>query len=264
MLLSFIAQLAVSQQWVTFITRPENVILTVDETRIVVRDGCVRLLLAPGPHKYSAESPYFEPLADTFDLNDTARSDIFVVMQSAYSYIDVNTHFNNADIYIDCRNIGKDKLVSCRMTAGDHRLTIIDDTLCLFDGKIVLQRAEKKHVDISLLNVTPFRWDAARWLIPLSAMTEDGILSDSTLMDEAHAEMELGECGVNVTCNIAGADIYIDGKFAGTAPLVIHGLVANRKYLVTLQKKGYKNVSAIFSAESDNVVEVKLKMKKKI
>lgn len=264
LLLSFIAQIVISQQWVTFVTRPENVILTVDETRIVVRDGRARFLLVPGTHKYSAESPYFEPLADTFDLKDTARSDIFVVMQSAYSYIDVETHHENADIYVDRKNIGRDKSLSCRMTAGDHRLTVIDDTVCLFDGKIVLQRAEKKHVDISQLNVTPFRWDPARWLIPLTAMTEDGTPPDSTLMDEAHTQMELGECGVNVTCNVAGADIYIDGKYAGTAPLVIPGLVAGRKYLVTLQKDGYRNVSATFSAESDSVAEVNLKMKKKI
>lgn len=264
MLFLSIAQMVMSQQWVTFITRPENMILTVDETRIVVRDGRAKMLLAPGPHKYSAESPYFEPLADTFDLKDTVRCDIYVVMQAAYSYIDVETHYDNADIYIDRRYIGKNKSVSCRITAGDHRLTVVDDTVCLFDGKIVLQRAEKKHVDISQLNVTPFRWDPARWQIPLSAMTEDGTPPDSSLMDEIHAEMELGECGVNVTCNVAGAEIFIDGQFAGTAPLVIPGLVADRKYLVTLQKQGYRKVSTTFSAKAGSVADVNLKIKKKI
>lgn len=264
MFLSLIARMAMPQQWVTFMTRPGNVILTVDETRIVVRDGRAKMLLAPGPHKYSAESPYFETLADTFELKDTARRDILIVLQSVYSYIDVETHHSNADIYIDRRNIGKDKTVSSRITAGDHRLTVIDDTICLFDGKVVLQRAERRHIDVALLNAEPFRWDPVRWMIPLSAMTEDGVLQDSTLMDDAHAGMELGECGVNVTCNVAGADIYIDGKYAGTAPLVIPGLVADRKYMVTLRKEGYKNVSAVFSAETGNVAEVKLKLKKKI
>ncbi len=256
--------MAMSQQWVTFVIRPENVIFTVDGTRMVIRNGQAKMLLTPGTHRYSAESPYFEPLADTFDLKDTARCDIYVVMQAAYSYIDVDTHHENADIYVDRRNIGKGRSVSCRVTAGDHRLTVVDDTICLFDGRVVLERAEKRHVDVSMLNVTPFRWNPARWQIQLSAMTEDGMPPDSTLMDEAHTQMELGECGVNVICNVAGADIYIDGMFAGTAPLVIHGLVAGRKYLVTLQKDGYRNVSATFSAEPDSVVEVELKMKKKI
>ena len=262
MLLSFIAQMVMSQQWVTFVTRPENVILTVDETRIVVRDGRARFLLVPGTHKYSAESPYFEPLADTFDLKDTAHCDILVVMQSAYSYIDVETHHSNADIYIDRRNIGRDNTVSCRITAGDHRLTVIDDTMCLFDGKIVLQGAEKKHVDITQLNATPFRWDPARWLIPLSAMTDDGLVSDTSALELAHASMAHDLAAVNVTSNVDNADILIDNRFVGTTPLVVTNLIVNRQYLITVRKQGYRTASRIVLVSADSLTEAYIIMKK--
>lgn len=256
--------MAGAQQWVTFTIRPENVILTVDETRMVIRDGRARVLLNPGPHRYTAESPYYEILADTFTLKDSLRCDLLLVLQSEYSYIDVETHYNNARIYVDQQVIGKGQTVSSRITSGDHRLTVISDTMCLFDGKVVMERAEKKMVDIATLNFTPFPWESARWLIPLSALGADGAIADSMLLEEAHTEMALGQCLANVTSNVSGAEIYIDGKYYGTTPLVIPGLVANRRYMVTLRKQGYDEVSTVFHAQTNIVGEVKMKMKKKI
>lgn len=264
MIMAVSCQLSVvsCQQWVTFTVKPGNAILTVDETRLVLRDGRAMMMLNPGPHKYAAESPYYETLADTFTLKDTVRADILVVMQAAYSYMNVETHYNNAEIYIDQKSIGRGSVKSCRITAGDHRLTVIRDTMCLYDGRVELVKAEKKMVDLAALGVEPFPWDAARWLVPLSALTAEGALADSTLMEQAHAEMEIGECSANVTSNIPGAAIYVDGRLVGNTPLVVPGLVANRKYLVTVRMKGYKDASVVFTAQTNIVGEVKVKLKK--
>lgn len=265
MILAFASVLTImsgAQQWVTFIVKPKNVILTIDETRMVLGDGSAKLLLEPGLHRYSVESPYFETLTDTFNLNDTVRSDVFVVMQPAYSYLNVVTRHNNAGIYVDRKKMGVMKAATSKITAGVHRLTVIADTMCLFDGKVILDKGEKKTVDVEKMNTTPFKWSVERWLLPLSALDEDGAL-DSAMVSLMDSVVELEQCGVNVTSNVAGADIFIDGKMVGTTPLVIQRLVAGRKYMVTLKKEGYRVTRTTFAAESGNVARVNVKMKRK-
>lgn len=260
-LILVLAQVACAQQWVRIEVRPGNAILTVDDTRMNLREGRAELLVQPGVHHYSVESPYFVSVADTFEVKDTTRRDLLIVMQALYAYIEVSSGKENAAIYIDQKQIGFGKSLSNRVTEGDHRLTVILDTMCLYDGRLTVEKGEKKKVDIAALGIEPFRWDAARWLVPLSALGENGVI-DSLAMEEAHSAVEIGKCAANVTSNVEGAVIIIDGKEYGNTPLVVPGLVANRRYLITLRKQGYKEASTIFQEENGEVAEVYIKMKK--
>ncbi len=263
MVMLLLPVLAEAEQWVSITVRPDNAILTVDETRLNLRDGKAELLLAAGQHSYTVESPYYETLADTFELKETERRDLLIVMQSVYSYIQVATGQADAEVFLDQQNIGKGEVLSSRISAGDHRLTVLMDTMCLYDGRVRLAVAEKKCVDIMSFAVSPFRWDPLRWLVPLSALGEDGSAEmDSTLMAEARAFAGLDSCCVNVTSTPPGGIILIDGKEYGTTPLVVCGMVANRKYLLTVKKPGYRSAHATFLAEAEKMADVQLKLKK--
>lgn len=79
-------------------------------------------------------------------------------------------------------------------------------------------------------------------------------------------EVELGAPGtgyglVNIHCNVAGANITIDGKDFGQTPQIIR-LDASRNYRLVLSRKGWKDASCLITPRGNHLVEVELKMKK--
>jgi len=263
-LLLFFSVLANAQkQWVSFYIHPVNTIFVIDGERHTISDGFIELLLPLGNHTYSVESPFFESYSDTFNLKDDARRDISVVLQSEYGYLNLRSSGLKDMFYIDQHEVGRHYVQSIRYRAGIHRLTVLRDTLCICDYGISLTAGEKSIVDIDSLGVTPFPWDPARWLVSVDAIGPNGELLDSTAMADAHALMSVDSANVNVTSNVDGADIFIDNRLAGTTPMVIPNLVANRYYLVTLRKQGFKPASQTVLISPEGLTEAYIKMKKK-
>ncbi|MCQ2343905.1 MAG: PEGA domain-containing protein [Paludibacteraceae bacterium] len=251
-----------AQQWVTFTVHPNKAILTVDSERHILFNGSLELLLPLGNHFYSAESPGFESFADTFNLCDDARRDIIVVLQSDYGYLSLLSSGTKDKIYIDQQEIGTHRVQSVRYKAGTHRLTVFRGEDCLCDQAVIVTAGTKKVFNIDSLNVTPFVWDPARWLIPVTAIGADGQVTDSMSLAEVRAAIELDSAAINVTSNVDGAEILIDDRVVGTTPLVITKLIANRKYLITLRKPGFRSVSRTIHVAPDGVTEAYIKMKK--
>ena len=92
---------------------------------------------------------------------------------------------------------------------------------------------------------------------PLRLLIEDSFPKEITL-EAAGAGYGL----VNIHCNVAGADITIDGKDYGQTPKIVR-LEATRNYRVTLSKDGYKAVSQKIPPRGNNLTDVYMKLKKK-
>ena len=104
----------------------------------------------------------------------------------------------------------------------------------------------------------------------LAQTVKDGRESAPTALwieDGIPQEVELGAPGtgyglVNIHCNVAGANIAIDGKDYGQTPQVIR-LEASRNYKLVLSRKGWKDASCLITPRGNHLVEVELKMKKR-
>lgn len=105
----------------------------------------------------------------------------------------------------------------------------------------------------------------------LISTEKDGVESKSTSLwinDETPQNLELiaplGSYGmVNIQCNEIGADIYINGKRAGTTPCVIKDLPAGSSCEVRLEKAGFLKAEKTIKVVGNDLTHVKLKLKKK-
>lgn len=67
---------------------------------------------------------------------------------------------------------------------------------------------------------------------------------------------------VNITSNVVDADVYVDDRKVGQSPLQMQ-LTADRNYLITLTKDGYKEATAKVLIRGNEMNRVEIKMKKK-
>jgi hypothetical protein len=68
---------------------------------------------------------------------------------------------------------------------------------------------------------------------------------------------------LNVQCNVIGADIYINGKHAGTTPCVIKDLLADSNCEVRVEKAGFSKAVKMVKVVGNDLTHVKMELKKK-
>ena len=68
---------------------------------------------------------------------------------------------------------------------------------------------------------------------------------------------------ISVHCNVTGAEILVNNIPSGLTPKVIQQLDASRSYKITLRKEGYKTVDKVLRPKANEVVDLKMKLKKK-
>jgi len=98
-----------------------------------------------------------------------------------------------------------------------------------------------------------------------------GLQSRSTTLwvdDSAPIHLDLlapkGSYGmVSVQCNEIGADVYINGKLAGTTPCIVKDLPAGSNCEVRLEKAGFLKAEETIRVVGNDLTHVKLKMKKR-
>jgi hypothetical protein len=142
-----------SKQWVVFKVIPENAIVQVDSTMMLVRDGTAQFNLPVGRHPYRVEAPFYEELADTLELTDSAKLIVPVVLQSFYSYLTVRTPMSDGTIFLDGQAIGKGKATSGHLQAGDHHLVVMRGSECYYDSVLSVRKGEKKVIELALTDL---------------------------------------------------------------------------------------------------------------
>lgn len=143
------------QQWVVIDIDPHDAIVRMDSTTTLVTNGQYSEYLSLGTHTYQIEAPFFESLTDSFQLSDTARVSFAVKLQPIYSYVTVNTPWEQGEIYIDGLYVDKGNGTSRRIEEGQHRLSVFQYSNCIYDGTFTIGRAEKQTITLSSSDFNP-------------------------------------------------------------------------------------------------------------
>lgn len=250
-----------SGNWVVFSINPRNAIVTIDSAQVHnVKRGVLQLMLPFGKHTFTCESPFYRKMSDSLEVNDSVKTYVNVDLQPEISYIVVVNPLKGADVYLDGEKMGKSKTVTCPLTAGSHRVNVIKDGMCWYDGTVILEKGEKKTVVLDAENLSP---------VPLISVPELRIPGLETSADDCTpAEEKLenmkAECGgVNVHTDIPGAVILINGCEVGITPAIVGNLYPGVKYRVTARREGYKDASKYVEVQTGKVLDLDMKMKKK-
>ena len=183
-----------SKQWVVFKVTPENAIVQVDSTLSLLRNGMAQFNLPVGKHPYRVEAPFYEELADTLELTDSAKLIVPVVLQSFYSYLTVRTPISDGTIFLDGLPIGKGEATSGHLQAGDHHLLVMQGAICYYDSVLSVRKGEKKVMELTLADLRT-RPLIARVITP----GLDPAVKDTATTDTATASMHATAAMATVT-----------------------------------------------------------------
>lgn len=143
------------KQWVMIATNPRNAIVKMDSTTTLVTNGLYTEYLPLGTHTYHVEAPFYEAQTDSFQLSDTARVSFSISLQPIYSYVTINTPWEQGEIYIDGLYADKGSGTSRRIQEGEHRLSVFQYNLCIYDGTFAIGRAEKQAITLTDSDFNP-------------------------------------------------------------------------------------------------------------
>jgi len=143
------------QQWIVMDIEPHNAIVTMDSTVTLISNGQYAEMKALGSHTYTVEAPFYEAVTDSFLLTDTARVDLNIRLQPAYSYVTVDTPWEYGEIYVDGLYAGKGNATSRRIQEGQHRLTIYQYDMCIYDAPFTIGKAEKQDIKLTTKDFNP-------------------------------------------------------------------------------------------------------------
>jgi len=245
------------KQWVVFKIRPENAIIQVDSTVTRIRSGVQQYHLSLGKHSYRIESPFYQAVEDTFELNDSVRLTIPVDLQPFYSYLTVRSPFEGGEVFIDGQKVGKDG-TSGQLSDGEHTIQVFRGSTCYYDARVTLGRAEKKTVELSREDFwpRPSRRDA-RQVVKLA----DKAVSDTASNKKAEAKNEMK------TPSVIYAPVSIKAVDDSTEILVNlepmgmgewKGRLANGFYAVNTRKDGQLSPTEYVWVDDTTAVELEL------
>ena len=226
-----------SKQWVVFQVIPENAILQVDSTVMLVRDGTAQFHLPLGKHGYHAEAPFYEVLSDTVEVVDSAKLVVPVVLQSIYSYLTVRLPDAEGSIFVDGQPLGKGEGTSGRLQPGDHHLLVMKKGTCYVDSVVNLSKGEKKIITLKASDL---------WARPLlaRAITPGVIQEDTTAagsVDSMAVALPLDslKAQVTITAPDVETEIWVNRELFGKGKW--EGQLNLGFYAVTTLKEGLES-----------------------
>lgn len=142
----------IEKQWAVFYIQPEQAVVTIDSTLYRTMDGRVQTYLPLGRHSLKVESPFYEAMEDSILLEEDSRLNKEIYLQPFYSYLTVDSHYPDAEIWLDGQLIGRSQARSKRLQPGSYNLTVQKDSLLLYRGTIELAAAERMDIDLKSLS----------------------------------------------------------------------------------------------------------------
>ena len=182
------------EQWVIFEIQPQDAILTVDSTMTTIHGGRKQMYLPIGKHAWLAEAPFHQEEKDTVELTDEGRKIVKIALQPFYSYLAVKTELEGCDIMVDGQWIGKTQGTSGHLREGSHRLIVMKDSLCYYDGEFEIGWKEKKTIELKAeeLKAVSTKKSLAWYYAQLArdSVKRDSVANDSTEADQSSSEGE--------------------------------------------------------------------------
>ena len=247
------------KQWALLRIDPPNAIVTLDSTDIrTTRGGVIQAFLPLGMHKVRVEAPFFHDYSASFELSDSAKTQLDIRLVPAFGYASVRTSLKNGLIFIDGTFYGREKTAVCKLGEGDHRLIILRDTLKYCDRIITLESGSKNQWDILDFTVTP----ASRSEIQSVRSALAGLGEVRTNGDTEEGGQD-GWGMVNLRTNVAGATVLVNGIEYGTSPCIIKGLKPSVRYRITVRKDGWRQQTRMVSVKNGEMPDLAIEMKKR-
>ena len=259
-----------SRQYLVLDITPAEVIVHVDSSLTLVRDGRAQFNLPLGVHKYVVEAPFHTPVEDTVSLCDTGKLCRQICLQPFYSFLSVRVDSSNPQIYLDREFVGRGSLTTGRIAPGEHRLTALWDSLYFYDASLTVEPAQKKVVSLRKdVDAKPF-WHGSRWKNspaqsssleeedPLEALARaipEGGITKTTM------QVPSDTAWLSIHSNVVGALVFVDGAARGLTPCIVDRVPGHGQCSITLSKDGYEPVFVTANPRSGDLTDVKIKMK---
>lgn len=247
------------RQWLVFDISPRDAILQVDTASYVLRQGYKELELPIGMHGYSIIAPFHDTVADSILLQEDHSERIEISLQPQFSYLTVESPLPHAQIYVDNQQIGVGHATSQRLQAGLHDVRLVLNGIVFYDESISIRAADKPTLTIAMDQLSP-HFDSNG--LPIAASSNTAAAKDATAPDY-QAQMAIPTGFLSISCDATDARVYIDGKAAGQAPLIVGQLSTKRSHEVRVKKDGYADAVKIVTPVTNELTEVKLTLKRK-
>lgn len=218
------------QQWVVMDIEPKSAIVRMDSTVTLINEGQYAEMQSMGWHTYHVEAPFYEALTDSFLLTDTAKVNIKVKLQPAYSYVVVNTPWENGEIYIDGLFISKGEGTSRRLQEGQHRLSVFMYETCIYDQSFNIGRAEKQVITLTKNDFEPQPHKKEKMFSSLS--TQSPIVAPWVASVQAPVTLKAPDCDI---------EIWVDREYVGTGQW--SGMLAQGYHIVNTRKDSIESKS---------------------
>ena len=228
------------KQWVIFEIQPKDAIVTVDSVTTVVRTGKCQFNLPVGTHPYKVEAPFHEAVVDSFELADTARLILPVALKPFYSYLTVKTPMEAARIMVDGQWIGNHQATSGHLYEGSHRLTVMVDEQCYYEGEVTIGRAEKKNVELAVSDLYP-RLNARQSGMPVMRASQPQAVADSTQKTDSvsMAAVVIKKAPVTIVAPDDSTAIWVNRELMGYGTW--EGQLPLGYYQVSTEKEGLES-----------------------
>lgn len=224
------------KQWVIFEIQPKDAILTIDSTTTTVRTGICQFNLPVGNHTYRVEAPFHEEVVDSFELADTARLIVPIALQPFYSYLTVKTPLEMGRIMVDGQWIGNHQATSGHLQEGVHRLTVMVDQTCYYEGEVKIGRAEKKSIELAASDLFP-RVTKREGRVPLIAQS---VPVDSTKAgDSVSVAMVMKTAPVTIVAPDDSTAIWVNRELMGYGTW--EGQLTPGYYQISTEKEGLES-----------------------
>lgn len=224
------------KQWVIFEIQPKDAILTIDSTTTTVRTGICQFNLPVGNHTYRVEAPFHEEVVDSFELADTARLIVPVALQPFYSYLTVKTPLEKGRIMVDGQWIGDHQATSGHLQEGVHRLTVMVDQTCYYEGEVSIGRAEKKNIELAASDLFP-RVTKREGRVPL--MAQQVPVDSTSAGDSVSVAMAVKTAPVTIVAPDDSTAIWVNRELMGYGTW--EGQLALGYYQVSTEKEGLES-----------------------
>ena len=236
------------EQWVIFEIQPEDAILTIDSTTTAIHGGRKQFYLPIGKHAWLAEAPFHIEEKDTVELTDEDRQVVRIALQPIYSYVTVNTALEGCDVMVDGQWIGQTRGTSGHLREGSHRLVVMKDSLCYYDGGFDIGWREKKTINLAAGDLRPVSTkkslaalyaSIAKDSVHIDSLATDSISTDSVSMDSVAKALPNIKAPVSIKAVDDFTSIWVNRELKGYGSW--EGELEPGYYLVSTEKDGLES-----------------------
>lgn len=288
-----VIQHSVNAQYLVMHIKPENAIVKIDDIEIPSTNGTVSKLLSYGKHTFSVSDPFYEEKDDTINIG-SEKKEISVSLNPAYEIYNISTSpENGATVTIDDEStIYTTPFNSPKLKKGKHKMRIRLEQYATKDVDINVKGDGLTHLlmvhlsaNFGILTVTSLKgsdiyinkefkgkslWSGrlTEGIYEIEAKMPSYKNSSTTvnIIKGTTSNIKIADPipifgSLDISCNLIGANIYIDNKLVGTSPTIINNILIG-EHNITISNTGYISKNEKILIKEGKVTEFRTNLEK--